>query len=176
MNEMQAFLIEKLKIGAKSINKQEGTPAMMGATDIELLLKKTSTVNPENGKYVGITEQEGLTWSKDIHWVFQRAFDLDTEQYTNIKKLDSWRALTPYYTGIVSENRIMEMLVIDSLAGHFMRHDLLPVVVRIYGKKNLTEIEKRWPASKFGPGIGSGSGCLVSMFAIIIVILLVFGI
>ncbi len=175
MNEMQAFLIEKLKLGAKSISEQKGSPNMMSPTDIELLLKKTSAINPENNRYVGITEQEWLSWSKNIHWVFQRAFDLDTDHFTNRQKLEAWRALTPYYSRIISENKIMEMLVIDSLAGHFMRNDLLPIVVRVYGKKNLTESEKKWPASKFGPGIGSGSGCLISILVGIILIILAFG-
>ena len=166
MNKMQNFLIEKMKKGARKISKLEGAPKLMTNEDIDLLLKRMKSVYPEQNVYNGITEQEWNEWTQNMHWVFQMAFSEDTAKQTDHEQLDKWRELTSYFNNIYSTNISEDMLVIDSLAGHFMRHDLLPAVVRKCGKKNLTEAEKMWPASELGPGIGSG--CMIAVLTITI--------
>ncbi len=176
MEKEHEFIIKKMERVAGSLrSKMSGRKEysdLMGDYDMNMLFKPLVNVNPQGNFFVGIGAHEWMDWSQKIHHTMQVALWEDTNWGKDIDRLQEWRQLIVHYNELIEdqpdEGLSDNILVLDAMIYHFMMHDLLPTIKRTFGKKGLTNYEKRHKASSSGPGVGTG--CLVPLIMLILLI------
>ena len=149
MDEDQSFVLDKVRQGLESENISQPL------TDEDLERLQWGADN-----YKIIPEEEWNEWSRKTHWALQVAWLQDTENLQNRNQINEWRVKLAAVVKKGLQKSSMELIVLDSLALHFVEKDLLHDLMHVFGYEDLTEHEKEVMAffsgaANFGRSRGS---------------------